>query len=231
MRIRLLRWFFDKLMALLTDRRIEGMENVPPQGPYIMVVNHLSVVDVPLLYVQLGGEHVTGWAAEKYRRHPLFAPLVRLGGGVFIRRGEVDREALEKAVAWLKTGKVFGISPEGTRSKTGGLLRAKTGVAYLAHMAGSPILPVAITGTEKAFRTLLRLRRPRLTMRIGEPFELPPLDENGRNASLRRNTDEIMCRIAALLPPGYRGVYADHPRLRELLAAEDDDDRLRSRSP
>jgi 1-acyl-sn-glycerol-3-phosphate acyltransferase len=66
---------------------------------------------------------------------------------------------------------------------------------------------------------LLRLRRQRVDIAIGRLFALPPLDPDDRAASLRRNTDEIMCRLAALLPPSYRGHYADHPRLRELLAA------------
>ncbi len=68
-----------------------------------------------------------------------------------------------------------------------------------------------------AIRQLLRLRRPRITIRYGEPFWLESIDRANREACLQRNTDEIMCRIAAMLPPQYRGAYADHPRLMELL--------------
>ena len=98
------------------------------------------------------------------------------------------------------------------------MIRAKTGAAYLAHLTDAPIVPLAITGTEKAGRDLLHLRRPRLTIRVGIPFTLPPISDDDRSAGLRRNTNEIMCRIAAMLPPQYHGVYADFPRLRELLA-------------
>ena len=78
---------------------------------------------------------------------------------------------------------------------------------------------MAISGTDQAFRTLFRkLRRPKITLRLGKPFKLPPLDENRRNASLRENTDEIMCRIAMLLPSRYWGYYAEYPRLQDLLA-------------
>ncbi len=214
----LLRRIFSALFALLTTTRVEGLHNVPPQGPYILATNHLSRIDVALIGSLFAKKDLTGWAAEKYERHWFFGTILRLGGIIFIRRGEVDRRALGSAVEWLRAGKIFGMSPEGTRSKTGALIRAKTGAAYLAMQTGAPIVPIALTGTESAIRDLLRLRRPYLTVRVGEPFTLPPVPEDDRTNGLRRNTDEIMCRIAAMLPPQYRGIYADHPRLKELLA-------------
>jgi 1-acyl-sn-glycerol-3-phosphate acyltransferase len=217
----LLRSIFTILFALLSERKVEGLENLPAQGPYIVAANHLSIFDTPFLYGLIGGKNVTGWAGEKYARHPLFGLLVRLGGGIFIRRGEVDRDALAAAVDWLRQGKIFGMAPEGTRSKTGALIRAKVGVAYLAHAVDVPIVPAAITGTEKLGRTLLRFRRAKLTLRFGRPFHLPPLDPEKRAMELRTHTDEIMCRIAAMLPAQYRGVYADHPRLKQLLQEGD----------
>lgn len=214
---RLLRWIFNALFTLLARREVTGLENLPAHGPYILVGNHLSRLDLPLIYGLIGDERITGWAAEKYERHWFFGTLVRMGGGTFIRRGEVDRGALESAVEWLRAGKIFGMSPEGTRSRTGALIRAKTGAAYLAAETGAPVIPIAITGTERVLPTLLRLRRPRVTARFGEPLHLPLPPEGDRGPALRRNTDEIMCHIAAMLPPAYRGVYADHPRLKELL--------------
>lgn len=213
----ILRWVFDLLFRFLSRRSVEGLEHVPAQGPYLLVSNHLSRIDPPLIYSLIGGPHLTGWAAEKYQRHLFFGTILRMGGGIFIRRGEVDREALQAAVEWLRAGKVFGMAPEGTRSKTGRLMRAKTGAAYLVQQTGVSVVPAAIWGTEKAVAQLLRLRRPHLHVRFGPPFTLPPVDESERSAGLRRNTDEIMCRIAALLPPEYRGAYAEHPRLAELL--------------
>jgi 1-acyl-sn-glycerol-3-phosphate acyltransferase len=214
---RMMWWIFNTFYVLLTNRDIKGLEHLPSSGPYILVANHMSYFDAPLLYSVMGGPDVTGWAANKYRRHPLFGWIVRIGGGIFIRRGQVDRDALLAAAAWLKQGKIFGISPEGTRSKTNSLARGKTGTAYLAHLTNSPIIPVGIYGTEKLLQTLSRFRRPTVAIRIGEPFRLPPLSESKRSADLREQTDEIMCRIAVLLPPAYHGVYGDHPRLKELL--------------
>lgn len=217
-RSRLIYWGFNTLIELLSDAQVEGRENFPEAGPYIVATNHIGVIDVPFAYVVFRGENVTGWAAEKYQSHPFFGPLVRFGGGTFIERGQVDRGAMQFAIDSLKGGKIFGLSPEGTRSPDGTLQRGKTGVAYLAEMAKVPILPCVILGTNTALGTLLRFRRPQMLFRIGKLFHLPPLDEADRTGSLRRNTDEIMCRIAVMLPVENRGFYADHPRLQELLA-------------
>ncbi len=214
---RFLRWIFNLLSGFLAHREVEGLDNLPESGPYILALNHLSYFDLPFVFGLIGGENVTGWAAEKYARHPIFGPILRMGSGIFIDRGVVDRSALSAAEDWLSQGKIFGMAPEGTRSKDTQLQRGKTGVAYLSHLTGTPIVPIGLFGTEDTIRCWLRLRRPTFHMRIGEPFTLPPLDPKNRTASLRRDTDEIMCRIAALLPPEYRGVYADHPRLQELL--------------
>lgn len=219
--VRFFRWLSNAAFTLLSIRKIEGLKNIPSQGPYILVSNHLSRVDAPLLLTIVRNNNVSGWAASKYRTHPLFGPIVRLGGGIFIRRGEVDRDALTAAVAWLREGNIFGIALEGTRSKTGALIRAKTGAAYLADQAKVPIVPIAIMGTESIMRNLLRLRRSRLAVHVGVPFYLPPLQENERTKGLRRHADEIMCRIAAMMPPTYHGAYADHPRLKELLSESD----------
>jgi len=219
--VRFFRWLSNAAFTLLSTRKIKGLENIPPQGPYILVSNHLSRVDAPLLLTVIKNNNVTGWAAAKYRTHPLFGLIVRLGGGIFIRRGEVDREPLSAGVAWLREGNIFGIAAEGTRSKTGVLIRAKTGAASLADQAKVPILPIAIMGTESMMSNLLRLRRSRLAVHIGVPFYLPPLQEKERTVGLRRNADEIMCRIAAMMPPAYHGAYADHPRLGELLSESD----------
>lgn len=216
---RFLRWFFNTASALLSRREILGLDNLPPKGPYILAVNHLSYFDLPLVFGIVGGENVTGWAAEKYARHPFFGPILRLGQAIFIERGQIDRHAMAAAVDWLARGNIFGMAPEGTRSKTGSMARGKTGIAYLAHEIDVPIVPIAVSGTEKAFLAWRHLRRPHFKMQIGQPFRLPKFDETLRSAGLRQNTDEVMCRIAAMLPPQYHGFYADHPRLLELRAS------------
>jgi len=212
-----MRGLFSVLIKLLSRSTAEGLENLPDSGAFLLAGNHMSMVDIPLGFAFLGDPNIRGWAAAKWSSHPLFAPIVHVGGGVFIRRGEVDRSSLREAIDWLKSGKPFALSPEGTRSRNGALQRGKTGAAYLAAEADVIVVPMGIIGTDRAFRTLfLKFRRPKLTLRIGEPFKLAPLDENLRSASLRENTDEIMCRIANLLPSRYWGYYADYPRLMDL---------------
>jgi 1-acyl-sn-glycerol-3-phosphate acyltransferase len=215
---RALKFVFRVVISLLARQKYEGLERIP-EPPFILAVNHLGFFDVAFVYSKIGGTNLTGWAAEKYEEHPFFGPLLSAGGAIFIERGRVDREAIAAAVEWLNQGNGFGIAPEGTRSPTSSLIRAKTGIAYLADEARVPILPCAITGTEKIGRGIPPFYRPLLTARFGEAFSLPPLPSKDRAAGLRRNTDEIMCRLAAMLPPEYRGVYADHQRTLAMLAA------------
>jgi 1-acyl-sn-glycerol-3-phosphate acyltransferase len=121
----------------------------------------------------------------------------------------------------MKNGEVLVITPEGTRSKVGYLIEGKSGVSYLAAKLDYPLVPVAISGSFDSifFGQLKHLRRPHVIVRIGPPFSLPPLptEAKSRDEALKADTDEIMCRIAALLPPEQHGFYAGHPRLKELL--------------
>ncbi len=214
---RLLQIIVGLLFRLLTRVEAIGVENQPLQGGCILASNHLSRLDPALVFALGRREDMTALVADKYQRHPLIRPLITAVRGIWLHREDADIHALRAARDFLQSGGMLGIAPEGTRSRSGALQPAKTGVAYLADKAGVPVLPVAIYGTETAIRQLLRLRRPRITIRYGEPFWLESIDRANREACLQRNTDEIMCRIAAMLPPQYRGAYADHPRLMELL--------------
>ncbi len=191
------------LLRILTRWEVVGLENVPRQGPFIVITNHLSIVDPPAIMAALPCR-VTAMAASKYIRHP-FGLLLGTANVIFVRRGEPDRRALRKALAVLASGGVLGIAPEGTRSKTGALQRGKPGAAYLALRANVPLLPVALTGTERFFRDLARLRRPHLRVVIGEPFRLEVPE--GAERPFQALTDQMMHWLAALLPPEYRGVY------------------------
>ena len=182
-----------------------------------MTINHLGVMDSPLLFSLLERNDVSGLAALKHKRNPIFRIVVRLVDGIWIDRTRADVQAIKEARAYLKAGGMLGIAPEGTRSENHQLIQPKTGVAFLADKVDVLILPVALTGTENGRSRVLKLTRPRFTVTFGEAFYLPPVDRKNRDADLQRNTDEIMSRIAALLPESYRGVYADHPRVQELL--------------
>jgi len=216
----ILRSIFQFLFSLLTRVDISGMDNLPEHGAYILASNHLGLLDSVLVFVLLNRQDATGFVAKKYQKNIFFRWIANSVNGIWLNRQEPDAHAFRVARAHLSSGGIFGISPEGTRSPTKALIPAKSGVALLADSAKVPILPVGIYGTENVLAGWLSLRRPRLKIRFGQLFTLPLLDRHHRSTGLKTNTDEIMCRIAALLPAQYRGVYADYPRLHELMATQ-----------
>jgi 1-acyl-sn-glycerol-3-phosphate acyltransferase len=210
----LLRRVFVFLEWLLLKVEVSGTENVPREGAFLAVINHLSIADPTMVYVHIPRQMVM-FVADKWKNTPGISHLANTVGAIWVARGEADLSAIKQAVAALKSGQPLGIAPEGTRSPTHRLQRAKTGAAYLADRANVPILPMALSGTERLGENLRRLRRTPVRLVVGKPFRLPP---HGRAKAdvLEAYTDLIMCHMAALLPPEYRGVYADHPQLKAL---------------
>lgn len=205
------------LVKLLTRTEVRGLENIPTEGGVLMTANHLSVVDAALVFMSLDRQDATGFVAKKHQSNLFYRTVVNLVDGIWLNRYEADTQAVRKARTLLKNGGILGIAPEGTRSSTGALIPGKTGAAYLADISKVPVQPIAIYGTEGAGHRVLRLERPKIQVTFGELYTLPPVDRKDREAGFQRNTDEIMCRIAAMLPPKYRGVYADYPRVQELI--------------
>ena len=199
--------FIARLIARLATRlEVAGLERLPDAPPYILVTNHLSAFDLPLLLFVLP-HRIRAFAASEHRSNPLYGPILEIADTIWVRRGEIDRQALRKAMAVLERGEALGVAPEGTRSnETHALQKAKAGAAYIATRTNVPIVPTAITGTEKITRGLRRLRRSRVRILFGEPFQLPEAG-HVRSQKLQEYTDVIMHRIAALLPEEYRGVY------------------------
>ncbi len=203
---------FGPLIKIVFRVRVEGLENVPPHGPYVVAYNHISKLEPPLLLAHwpVFVEAVAG--ADVWHRSGQ-GLLVTAYHAIPVKRGEYDRLVLDRIQAALDAGYPLAISPEGGRSHTPGMRRALPGVAYILDRAGSiPIVPVAFIGTSdevlKAAFTR-KLPRPHITMRIGPPFQLPPVDGKGEARRLARqhNADTVMLHIAALLPPEYHGVY------------------------
>jgi 1-acyl-sn-glycerol-3-phosphate acyltransferase len=205
-------WIVRVILYILfhTLLRIEiiGQENLNVDGACLVITNHLSVLDLPLL-LTLFPRRGWGLAADKYRRHPIWGPILHLIGVIFVHQGKGDRRALQAALSVLQEGGVVGLNPEGTRSKTGQLQPARTGVAYLAVYTGATIIPVAITGTERAVRALVQMHRQQVRIVIGLPFKLPSSNDPVTGPQLTAYTEFIMCKLAALLPESYRGYYRD----------------------
>jgi 1-acyl-sn-glycerol-3-phosphate acyltransferase len=218
MNYRTLRSIVRFIMRLIADIEVFEIEKLP-QGNVIVAANHLGRLDTAALMCILDREDIIMPVAEKYRDHPFFGALGRSVNAVWLNRFEADYSALRQILERMKQGGILVIAPEGTRSQTEALQEAKMGVAYLASKSGYPVLPVAVTGTEDraVVENLKHFRRSKIIVKAAELMYIDIPKGTGREEAMRQATDEIMCQIAALLPEKYRGAYADHPRLKELL--------------
>jgi 1-acyl-sn-glycerol-3-phosphate acyltransferase len=216
---KLIRWIAKAFLRLVARVEVIDVENLPDRGGFIVVANHLGRMDIPLVYYFLDRDDVILLVAEKYRKYGIVRWLVQQMDALWLDRFSADFHALRRTLDRLQAGGALVIAPEGTRSTTGALLVGKPGASYLAAKSGMPVVPVGAIGTEDGLvkRQLKHFKRLHIKVKVGEPFYIPAVKGKDREAALEQATDEIMCRIAALLPESYRGVYTDHPRLKELL--------------
>ena len=215
------RWLVIAILKLIGHIELYGVDNVPASGGFVIATNHIGIIDIGMFHYQFDRYDMFIPVAEKWEKQGWIRFLAREMNFLFVDRFNPDLKALRKMIGLMESGNSLVIAPEGTRSRTGALIEGKSGVAYLAARSGFQVVPVAITGTEDKviLDNLKHLRKSRITLTAGVPFTLPPIPRENRDAVLRQYTDEIMCQIAAILPERYRGVYADHPRLQELLAS------------
>jgi 1-acyl-sn-glycerol-3-phosphate acyltransferase len=203
----IMKWVFTRIMHIVYDYRATGQENFPPSGPTIIAVNHLHLFDPGAVMPAVPRKIVT-LAADKWERNWVLGTLLRLAGVIFVRRGEVDRVALRDCLSVLSEGGVLAVAPEGTRSRTAALQRAKAGIAYLATRTNAVVVPVAFWGVER-IGDWKRLKRPTCNVVVGRPFRLPQIKGKPSTEELQQMADLIMIRTGMLLPPSYRGVYAE----------------------
>ena len=214
-----LRWLIRALFNLIARVEVTGYEHLPKEGSYVIATNHLGIVDAPMAFYALDNWDMFVMVAEKWEKITVFRWLGKFFNLIFIDRFNPDIKTLRKVIKLMEENNILVIAPEGTRSRVGSMIEARPGVSYLATKLNRPIVPVALAGTEDkaVISNLKRLKRTRMTVTAGPAFTLPPLPKENRDEALKEYTDEIMCHIAALLPEHYRGFYAEHPRLRELI--------------
>jgi 1-acyl-sn-glycerol-3-phosphate acyltransferase len=208
------------ILRLIARVELVGFENLSRAGGYVIASNHIGRLDAALAYYIIDRPDIIMVVAEKYQKYAFYRWLVRITNGMFIDRHNADIRAIRETLRRLKQGQIFVISPEGTRSRSGNLIEAKPGAIYMAWKAGVPVLPVAMTGCEDAVVVdrLKHFKRLHIKVVAGKFFNLPQeVKGRDRDVVMQKYTDEVMCRIAALLPEERRGIYAEHPRLKELL--------------
>ena len=213
------RWLIRIVVKIIARVEVTGYENLPEKGGFVIAVNHLGILDAPMAYYALDSWNLFIPVAEKWQENPVLRWLGKHLNFIFINRFKLDLKAMREIMNRMEEGQTLVIAPEGTRARDEKMAQGKPGVAYLASKMGWQIVPVAISGTEDRilFGNLKRFRRTQIRLTAGKSFMLPPFPKENREETLQEYTDEIMCRIAMMLPEKNRGYYAEYPRLKKLL--------------
>jgi 1-acyl-sn-glycerol-3-phosphate acyltransferase len=203
--------------------QVEGLEHLPPreQTGMILVMNHIHWIDIPVVGALLPFAYRLSWLgkAELFEKST-WRWFFRTMQVIPIKRGRGDLAALETATEALRAGAILLIFPEGHRSRNGLLQKGRGGAVRLAMRSQVPLVPVAVTGTQRGLGDTLRGKPVKL--RIGKPYRVEPTPDGKIPPDLMDHlTTEMMLRIAALLPAEYRGVYADQqqPPVKQPLTA------------
>lgn len=197
------------LLAKLST--VTGVENVPAEGPAILMMNHMAFID-SIVVIHRAPRNIVPMAKIEVYDYPVIGIVPKIWGVIPVRREEVDRRALQQTLEVLKAGEVTLVAPEGTRGPA--LKQGKVGVAYIASRSDAPVIPVAIEGTIgfPALRGTAAWKQPGAQVRFGRPFRFRPEYRHASKETLRQMTDEAMYLLARMLPPERRGVYADLER-------------------
>ncbi len=214
-----LRWLIRIVLKIIARVEVTGYENLPGKDGFVIAVNHLGIFDAPMAYYALDAWNLFIPVAEKWEENPFLKWLGKHLNFIFVDRFNPDLKAIREMIKRMSEGQILVIAPEGTRARDEKMAQGKPGAAYLASKMGWQIVPVAIAGSEDRllFGNLKRFRRTPIRLTAGKAFTLPPFPSGNREETLQAYADEIMCRIAAMLPERNRGYYDDHPRLKELL--------------
>jgi len=200
------------LLNICFSWKAEGLENVPLTGPLILAANHVHVMDP--IFIAFSLPRWITFVAKEELFHSLFFRLwLRWAGSLPLHRDGKVREKkriLESARKVLEEGLILGMFPEGGRSHDGKLRKGKPGSAVIASKTDVPLLPVGVVGTDKIHGISWLWKRPRIVVRIGKPFKLPPTSGKISRSQMQLLTTQLMGEIAALLPPEYQGAYEKH---------------------
>lgn len=209
---RLVNTVIYRILHILVRIEADELAQIPTKGPLLLITNHINFLEGPIVYTDLQHRQerdLTGFAKIEFWDNPITAFLFDTWDTIPLRRGEADLSAIKDAVARIKTGAIFAMAPEGTRSLDAKLLRAHSGIAMLGYMSDAPILPLAGFGHENYINDFKHFHRPTYHLIMGKPFRLDSGGKRVKGDMRQEMADEIMYQLAALLPEKYRGEYAD----------------------
>lgn len=189
---------------------LEGVENIPRQGPLIVAPNHFGTIDPPLVPAFIPRGDTWNMAKSEWFRTSFNRWLFKQYHAFPVVRHTPDRAALRRSFDLLSAGHALVIYPEGTRVAAGVLAKPEPGAGFIAQKSGAPVLPVGLAGTQGVMpKGTILPRRSAVTVRFGQPFVVPQKRADGSRITHEDASDAIMVAIAELLPPEKRGRYSD----------------------
>lgn len=203
----LVSWIIKQITHILLKIDRAELNKIQAKGPLLVVANHLNFLDAPVMITHLQPRPITGLVKKETWDTPLMAFLFNIWEGIPINREIADFTAFQKAKAALKEGKILAVTPEGTRSEDGRLIRGKPGIAMLALQTEAPIVAAAYYGHEDFKKNIRRLKRTPMIIRVGEPFRISLKGQPKNKETMQDIADAIMLEIARLLPQKYHGFY------------------------
>jgi 1-acyl-sn-glycerol-3-phosphate acyltransferase len=200
---------FKVITSLICRIDDAQLEKVPRHGPLIIYTNHVNILEIPIFYIHLQPRCTHVMALAERWENPFFHWLLDMAEAIPLHRGEADFTAIRQGLEVLEKGEILIIAPEGTRSHDGKLQSAHPGVVLLALHSCAQLIPVAFYGAERYKENLPRLKRTDFHLQVGKPFHLETRGEKVTRQVREKIMEEMMYQLAGILPPEYRGRYAD----------------------
>ncbi|MEA3326652.1 MAG: lysophospholipid acyltransferase family protein [Chloroflexota bacterium] len=208
------KWFVNTIIKLIAHiiLKIDAaeLEKMPMEGPAFAAANHVNFLDGPVVISHLHPRPTTGLVKKETWESPILGFLFDIWDGIPIDRSIADFSAFKLAKQALQEGKILAVSPEGTRTENGKMIRAKAGIGILTTQCNYPIIPVAYYGHENFKENFRRLKRTPMIIKVGEPFQIDLGGQPKNKETMQAVADAIMMEIARLLPEQYRGYYAQN---------------------
>ncbi len=198
------------LFRLFFKMDLKEFDKVPKDGPFMIIANHTSALDGPLMYVFMQPRQMIAMAKQELWNHGFTRFIMNLWGSIPVDRDNMGRKTMEECFAVLDRREILAIAPEGTRNSTGELQEGKAGVAFIAQKKQVPMVPIVTLGFDQFSHNIKRLRRTPLYIAVGKPFEIMQAGGRLDAAGRQQLIDEIMLRLAELMPESKRGYYANY---------------------